>query len=149
DLWVVSVHLLSTSSAERALQAGELRTHIQTRVPAGDFVVVGGDFNTGGRNETCINTLSGVLRTGAPYPADQANNSNTNATRAQPYDWVLASPGLDSPAVPVVIGGNAFDAGLVFDTRVYSPLSDVAPALQTDSAAPNMQHMAVVRDFSL
>jgi len=28
-------------------------------------------------------------------------------------------------------------------------LSDVPPILQTDSAASNMQHMAVVRDFLL
>jgi len=36
----------------------------------------------------------------------------------------------------------------VFDSRVYTPLSDVAPVLSTDSAATNMQHMAVVRDFA-
>jgi len=35
----------------------------------------------------------------------------------------------------------------VFDSRVFQPLADVAPIQPGDSAAPNMQHMAIVRDF--
>ena len=46
-----------------------------------------------------------------------------------------------------MVGSSVFDAGLVIDTRDYLPLSDLAPALQSDSAAPNMQHMGVLRDF--
>jgi hypothetical protein len=34
----------------------------------------------------------------------------------------------------------------VLDTRVYTPLAEVAPAMTGDSAAANMQHMAVVKD---
>lgn len=37
--------------------------------------------------------------------------------------------------------------GLVVDTRIYTPLGDLAPAELADSDAANMQHMAVVRDF--
>ena len=51
--------------------------------------------------------------------------------------------------MPVVIGENSFANGLVFDSRVYTPLSDVAPVVQSDSGATNMQHMAVIRDFRL
>ena len=46
-----------------------------------------------------------------------------------------------------VVGTTAFDAGLVIDTRGYSPLADLTLALQTDSAATNMQHMGVVKGF--
>lgn len=51
--------------------------------------------------------------------------------------------------MPTVIGANSFPNGLVFDSRVYTPIDDVAPCLATDSAATNMQHMAIVKDFSL
>jgi hypothetical protein len=49
--------------------------------------------------------------------------------------------------MPVEIAANRFPFGLVFDSRVYDPVSDVLPVLETDSAAVGMQHMAVVRDF--
>jgi hypothetical protein len=38
--------------------------------------------------------------------------------------------------------------GLVFDTRVFTPLSSAPPALVGDSdPADGMQHMAVVKDY--
>jgi hypothetical protein len=49
----------------------------------------------------------------------------------------------------VVIGAASFAPGLVFDSRVYTPLSDVAPVVVGDSGASGMQHMAVIRDFAL
>jgi len=96
-----------------------------------------------------VTTMNQVTAAYGPYPADQASNENTNAPRTSPYDWVLASPALDALAVPVVIGMSSFAHGLVFDSRVYTPLTDVPPVLQTDSAATNMQHMGVVRDFAI
>jgi endonuclease/exonuclease/phosphatase family metal-dependent hydrolase len=147
DLWVVSLHLLTSSSTNRDAEAKALVQDLQTNVPAGDLLVLGGDLNTASRTEAAIQDLSAVVDTAAPYPADQAGNSDTNASRAKPYDWVLASPSLVTFEVPVQIGGNQFDGGLVFDSRVYTPLSDVAPVLSTDSAATNMQHMGVVKDF--
>lgn len=45
------------------------------------------------------------------------------------------------------IGSNSHTNGLVFDSRVYTPLSAVSPVLSTDSGASNMQHMAIVKDF--
>ena len=60
----------------------------------------------------------------------------------------MPDPDLDALEVPVVIGGNAFPNGLVFDSHVYTPLSDVAPVMLDDSYALNMQHMGVVRDFA-
>ena len=85
----------------------------------------------------------------SPYPADQANNANTNGPRSRPYDWVLANDALHAFAAPTHIGQSVFAAGAVIDTRVYQPIGELAPAMATDSAATAMQHMAVVRDFVL
>ncbi len=148
DLYAISVHLLSSDMTKRQTQAAELAQYIQG-LPAGAYVVLGGDFNTGARTEPCVTTLAAVLATAGAYPVDQNNNENTNAARAKPYDWVLGNPALTAKAIPVVIGGATFSAGLVADTRVYTPIADLAPALAGDSGAPSMQHMGVVRDFAL
>jgi endonuclease/exonuclease/phosphatase family metal-dependent hydrolase len=148
DLFAISVHLLSTTASARDLEAGELVQHIQG-LPPDAFVVLGGDFNTGTRSEPCVQTLSSVLVTSGPFPVDEASLDNTNASRNKPYDWVLANASLQATAMAVAIGAHRFDGGFVADTRVYSPISDLAPALAADSGAANMQHMAVVRDFAL
>lgn len=146
DLYAISVHLLGSSAGARDGEADELVQHIRA-LPIDAYVVLGGDFNTSTRGEACVQTLSAVLATGGPYPVDQAGVDNTNTNRNKPYDWVLANARLEEKAAPVAIAGNVFDYGFVADTRVYSPISDLAPARATDSAASNMQHMAVVRDF--
>jgi endonuclease/exonuclease/phosphatase family metal-dependent hydrolase len=145
DLWVISVHLLTSNASQRNSEAVQLVSHIRSNVPQGDYVAVVGDFNTDSRTESCFSTLSSVISTSSPFPADAMGNSNTNAARTKPYDWVLVDPGLRSFTVPTVVSNQSFPAGLVFDTRVFVPLP--APALMTDSDAPNMQHMAVIRDF--
>jgi endonuclease/exonuclease/phosphatase family metal-dependent hydrolase len=148
DLWAISVHLL-TSGSGRPAEAVALVGNINQFIPVGDLLVIGGDFNTGNRNETAIQTLSQVVRTAGPHPADQSGNDDTNAGRSSPYDWVIPDADLYALQVPVVIGAASFDAGLVFDSRVFTPLSAVPPILAGDSAAPAMQHMAVVKDFLL
>ena len=148
DLFAVSVHLLTSSASERDIEAGELVQNIQG-LPAGAFVVLGGDFNTGTRSEAAIQTLSSVLTTSVPFPVDQANLGNTNSTRSKPFDWVLVNSPLQALETGVTVGNNLFSHGLVVDTRVYTPIADLAPALAGDSDAPSMQHMAVVRDFAL
>ena len=148
DLYAISVHLLSSSSGSRNTEAGQLVGNIQG-LPANAYVVLGGDFNTTSRSEACVQTLSAVLSTGGPFPVDEAGLGNTNANRNKPYDWVLANGGLQALATDVVIGTHTFPNGFVADTRVYTPIADLAPALASDSGASNMQHMAVVRDFAL
>jgi endonuclease/exonuclease/phosphatase family metal-dependent hydrolase len=148
-LWAVSLHLLTSGASQRATQAVELVKQVQLLVPAEDYLVIGGDFNTDSREESCITELSKVVVTTAPYPADGTGNQNTSAPRSKPYDWLLADPDLTPFGVPVVVGQQTFAAGLVFDSRVYTPLADVAPVLSADSAAMNMQHMPVVRDFRI
>jgi endonuclease/exonuclease/phosphatase family metal-dependent hydrolase len=149
DLWAVSVHLLTTSATNRQLEAAALVTYIQSNVPAGDFLVIGGDFNTADRAEPCLTTFASITDTGAPYPVDQNGNSFTTENRSKPTDWVLEAPLLRAVQIPVVIGASVFPDGLVVDSRVYNPLPEIAPVLLGDSAADGMQHMAVVKDFAL
>jgi endonuclease/exonuclease/phosphatase family metal-dependent hydrolase len=149
DLWVVSVHLLTTGATQRATEATAIVAQLATAVPSGSFVVVGGDFNTDVRSEPCMTTFGGPLSIAPPYPADASHNDNTSGPRTRPHDWVLPSPELRARETPVTIGAASFAAGLVVDTRVYTPIADLAPALVGDSGAVGMQHMAVVRDFLL
>jgi endonuclease/exonuclease/phosphatase family metal-dependent hydrolase len=146
-LWAISVHLLTTGSSDRTAEATALVARIKTTIPQDDWVVIGGDLNTGSRTEGCLTQFSQVVVTTGPFPADGRGNENTNANRSKPLDWVLPSPNLAQRSVPAVIGSQRFDNGLVFDSRVFTPLTDVAPVRESDCDAPSMQHMAVVRDF--
>ena len=151
NLWVVSVHLKasSASASQRQSQAQQLVTYIEANVPADDYLLIGGDCNTYSYTEACLVTLGGIVDVSAPRPVDQAGDPDTNSGRYLPYDWVMAEAELDGLETPVKIGSLTFANGLVFDSRVFSPLSLVSPVLSTDSAATNMQHMAIVRAFSV
>jgi endonuclease/exonuclease/phosphatase family metal-dependent hydrolase len=148
-LWAYSLHLLTSSASNRDAEAAALVADIQAQVPGGDYIAIGGDFNTATRTEACVTTLSAIAVTSGPYPVDNLGNDDTSTNRNEPHDWVIVSPGLDARKTPVVIGGDSFPNGLVIDTRVYTPIADLAPAVAGDSGASGMQHMAVVRDFSL
>lgn len=149
DLWAVSVHLLTTKSTERNAEAQALVEYIGSKVPAGVFLAIGGDFNTGTKNEACYATLSRVVVTGGPYPADQRGNSNTNANRTKFYDTVLVNAALQQYATGTDIGSLSFPHGLVLDPRVFTPIAALAPATAEDGRAAAMQHMGIIRDFML
>lgn len=146
-LWAISLHLLTTGAAQRASEVTALVTQVKMIIPEADYLVLGGDFNTTARTEPCITGLSEIVVTTAPYPADGLGNDNTSGPRSKPHDWLLADGDLATFGLPVAIGQRGFVGGLVFDSRVFTPLADVAPVQPTDSAAQNMQHMPVVRDF--
>ena len=146
-LWAISVHLYSQKPAVRATEAKALVDFAREKIPAADLVVLGGDFNTRERGEACVEVLAGMFDAKRKPAADTAGDADTNAPRNKPYDWVLADPELAACATPTRIGAAEFPHGLVFDSRTFQPLSDVTPVQAGDSAAPNMQHMAVVRDF--
>jgi endonuclease/exonuclease/phosphatase family metal-dependent hydrolase len=149
DLWAFSVHLLRSSPDVRASQASDLLARIAARVTPGDHVVVGGDLNANMESEPVLATFGASLRVGPPYPLDQLGNNRTSGNRSRPYDWVLARESLAAREVPVQVGAWCYPSGLVFDSRVFTPLADVSPVLPEDSAAVNMQHMLVVRDYVL
>jgi cysteine-rich repeat protein len=149
DLWAISLHLL-TDGTKRPAEADALVAFIEANIPPSDYLVLGGDLNSGSRTEPAILTLGAVVLTGAPNPADQNGNSNTNANRSKPFDWLLADAELDPLEVETSIGAFTFPSGLVFDSRLFTQSeldASFSPVLVSDSAAPSMQHMAVVRDF--
>jgi endonuclease/exonuclease/phosphatase family metal-dependent hydrolase len=147
DLWVISVHFLTKSQSKRGEEAGVLVKLIREHIPGKDYLALGGDLNTGNRQEPCLSDLGAQFVVSAPFPADEAGQEGTNAKRANPYDWILVDQDLDKFKAPVIIGARTFPGGLIFDSRVFTLLEDVAPVQREDSAAEQMQHMAVVRDF--
>lgn len=148
DWLVVSVHLSSTSSTTRLAQLDAILAHIRHEQRATDDVVLGGDFNANVTTYPIVQQ-SGVVVTDGPVPVDGAGNAGTNLSRRKRIDLVLVSAELELRAAPVRIGAQSFPTGLVFDSRVFAPLFDVAPIEASDSAAMEMQHMPVVRDFAL
>jgi endonuclease/exonuclease/phosphatase family metal-dependent hydrolase len=151
ELYVVSVHLYSSgTAADRNNEAIEIKNQIQANFPAGAWIVVAGDFNTSSRDEPAIATFTTFL-SDSPIPTDaeSGGDPDTNSTRGSPYDYVLPSFSFRGALIPVVFPSRTFSNGLVFDSRVYLPLSDVPPVVSDDSGALNMQHMAVVKDFRI
>lgn len=146
-LWVVSLHLHSKGDASRATEAAALVKFIGEKIPKDSLIVIGGDLNAHSDQEPVLKNLAAVAVIPEHPPADKNGETNTNASRNHPYDWVLASGPLDKTAVPLKLAGQEFLHGLVFDSRVFEPLEQVSPVQKTDSGVKNMQHMAVVRDF--
>jgi endonuclease/exonuclease/phosphatase family metal-dependent hydrolase len=153
DLWAVSVHFLTRGPGVRATEAQALVDAIRAHpVPEDDFLVIGGDFNTDHRGEPALEVLSELVDTLGPFPEDGTGNGGTNSRRRKPYDWVLADADLESLSTATEVGEFVFANGLVFDSRVFSQddlEESFFPVAGGDSAAPQMQHMAVVRDFAL
>lgn len=151
DLWVISVHLKASSgsSSQRKAQAEALLEFISKQIPEADLIALGGDFNTHSRTEPCVEVLEEAFKTDAPWPLDTLGDGDTNLKRTSPYDWVIADEDLEKYKAPLVIGSRRFPDGLVFDSRSYEPLSEVPPIQSEDSAAPGMQHMAVMRAFAI
>ncbi len=149
DLLAVSVHFYSKSSSVRAEEALVVASLVRDLMPAGGLVLVGGDFNAPSDSDPSFTSLQDVVDVAAPRPVDQAGLAGTNASRAKPYDQLLASPSMQVLSQPVRIGDLAFDNGLVVDTRVFQPLSLLPGVDVNDSGAHNMQHMAIVREFRL
>ena len=149
DLYVVSVYLHSSGGASsRTLEADALKARIAANFPAGAYVVVAGDFNFDSRTEAGMGVFKSFL-VDDPVPVDGRGDPDTNNGRSKPYDYVLTSANWRTNLIPTQLGASSpvFPSGLVFDSRVYSPLSAVAPVQSADSG--NAQHMAVVKDFSV
>jgi endonuclease/exonuclease/phosphatase family metal-dependent hydrolase len=148
-LYVVSVHLLSSAGATvRATEAANLKALIQSNFASNAWVIVAGDLNTGTRGEGAVTTLKTFL-SDDPVPTDATvgGEDNTNEPRSKPYDYVLPSFSFTNNLAPVVVGGQSFSNGLVFDSRVFTPLSAVPPVLYDDST--EAQHMPVMKAFRI
>ncbi len=152
DLYVVSTHLKASSGSanevRREAQATQLKGLIQSNFPANAWIVVAGDLNTYNTNEAAIQVVSTFLKT-SPDAVDNLGDPDTNAGRTAPYDHVYGSYTFSTNQVATVIGAASYPNGLVFDSRVFTPLSAVAPAEAGDSGVAGMQHMAVLKDFRI
>lgn len=148
DLYVVSVHFKASSSdsQRRAREAIALKGLIQTNLPTNAYVVVAGDINTSSSSEAALTTLLSFL-SDASIPVDTLGDPDTNLSRTERYDYILPDFLFAEKIFPVRIGNRFFTNGLVFDSRTYTPLADVAPVQQNDSASA--QHMAVIKDFKI
>jgi endonuclease/exonuclease/phosphatase family metal-dependent hydrolase len=148
DIYVVSVHLLTSSAGNRAAEAANLKALMQANFPSNAWIVVAGDFNTDSRTEAAITTFSGYL-SDFPIPVDDLGNSDTSANRNHPHDYVLPSLSLTNLETATVFPTHIYPNGLVFDSRVYSDidLGDFFPVQSADSGLA--QHMAVMKDFTI
>ena len=151
ELVVVSVHLKASSGsdnpARRAAQAAEITSLIQATFGTNGWIIVAGDMNLYSDSEAAITTFKTYL-SDSPVPADQNGNVDTNAGRTERYDRVLPSFAMTNLLVPVVMPSRSYLNGLVFDSRIYTNLTDVPPVVSGDSGASGMQHMGVVKAFT-
>jgi endonuclease/exonuclease/phosphatase family metal-dependent hydrolase len=149
DLQAVSVHLPTSSSGDRNTEAGLLKTLVADNFNSAYYIVIGGDLNTGSTGESCIGTFNTFLDADDHRPVDQDGNDNTNEPRGEPYDWVMPNATLDAYHATLTIGSSSYQQGLVFDSAVYSPLTEVSPVQFTDSHVSGMQHMGVMKTFNI
>jgi endonuclease/exonuclease/phosphatase family metal-dependent hydrolase len=161
DLFVISVHLHTSPNSDQVAAAGVIVDKVKTHkliYPGKFYYVVGGDFNGTASVSTSGFGMDGTFSINDPFPEDDNGNSNTNAPRSSHYDFILTDSTMSSFQVPVVFESNVagpqrtYVDGFVFDTRTFtqSLLNNYfSPALVSDSDAPSMQHMAVVKDYFL
>ncbi len=149
DLLAVSVHLVTRNARDRQLEGEAIVDYIKHESQPDDLIVVGGDMNTDNTAEGLFPALrSIVMRDQAKGPD---GDSNTNMADRKPYDHVLASPELHVRELPIDLGGTVFPTGLVVDTveMTEEQLAALPGVERGDARAAEMQHMAVVRDFSI
>ena len=107
-------------------------------------------MNTDSRTEAAIGTFKTFLSDN-PVATDAVSGGDdtTNANRNKPHDYLFPSFSLTNYQTAVAFSSQSFPKGLVFDSRVYSPLSDVSPVQSGDSGVTGMQHMPIVKDFPI
>ena len=154
DLYVVSIHLKASSGSDnasrRTAQATNLVNLIRANFPANAWIVVAGDCNIYDPSEGAYLCLSTNF-TDNPIPTDATTggDADTNEGRTERYDYVFSSRSLSNRLVATTFASRTFPKGLVFDSAVYSPLSDVPPVQLGDSHVSGMQHMGVIRTFNV
>ncbi len=149
-LWVFSAHYSHDGGGRRTQASKVVVDFVMKRVKSGEYLIFGADANTTNRDEEAIRVLKTVFADKF-IPVGSDGKAGTNAARNKPYDLLLSNPALDRHHVPLeLLAGRdtiRFPKGLVFDSRTFRPLEAVPPVRIGDSAAQNMQHMAVIRDF--
>jgi endonuclease/exonuclease/phosphatase family metal-dependent hydrolase len=150
DLYIVSVHLLTSGSTARSTEATNLKALIQANFPANAWIVVAGDFNTDSRTESTTMTTFDSYLSDFPVPVDNNGDSDTSINRNHPHDYVLPSFTMTNYETATVFPTLSYPSGLVFDSRVYNATdlaNNFSPVQSADSGLA--QHMAVMKDFSI
>ena len=150
-LWAFSGHFSHDGSGRRSRAAEVVLDFVMKRAKGEDFLLFGADGNFTNRKEPAMELLKKFF-SDAQVPVGAEGRDGTNTSRSKPYDVLLPNRALEKHHICVEIltkGGNSvkFPHGLVFDSRSFKPLSAVPPVQAGDSAAKNMQHMAIVKDF--
>ena len=113
-LWAISVHLSTKYNSKGAISS--IEEILNKNIPAEDYIVYGGDFNTKSRTAGTVNTLGQIFNVYGPYPAGyddfsdhytcykcyknyapgecgtkfNCDKSATSYERDDPYDWIIA-----------------------------------------------------------
>jgi subtilisin-like proprotein convertase family protein/endonuclease/exonuclease/phosphatase family metal-dependent hydrolase len=148
NLHVVSVHLSQSGGpSARQNEARALTNYIAlANYPADDYVVICGDLNATDRNDAVVQILSAV-GVDTHQPADQLGDKDSNSSRNEDFDFILPETALDQLHQPITNGGFTFTNGMVFDSAVWA--SPPPPIITNDSHAVGVQHMAVMKLFSM
>ncbi len=156
DLQAVSVHLKAgSSSAEKATrtnEANQIKTYVHEKFDNGQYILVGGDLNTYSPSEGCLGVFTTFLDYNDHVPVDGNGNSNTNEGRTERYDWLMPNTGLDGLHNTTTVGTQKrpYPEGIVFDSWVFPNVAaEVPPVRYSDSHAPGMDHMGVMKTFKL
>lgn len=165
DLFVISVHLRAGADVDQQRGAQVITKKIvaiKAAKPNRYYFVVGGDFNGDASiDDKAFGSYYGdpVFNIEEPFPVGEDGKPNTNFNRKKPYDFILAGIDLQPFHEPLVITNPnddtdflQYDDGLIFDTRDFDQYMLDAyfyPALEKDSSAPSMQHMAIVKQFNI
>jgi len=153
DLQVVAVHLNDANTAsdrtKRETEANNLKALVAANFDNNQYILIGGDLNTGDLNEPCLSAFSTFLDYNDHIPVDSNGNSNTNKNRKERYDWLMPNHTLDERHTTLSVGGQSYPEGLVFDSHVFTPLSAVPPIQIDDTHNSNMDHDPVIKAFEL
>lgn len=145
---------LSESAQERVFEVESLLPEIrlvQARFP-GSYTLIGGVTGADSLDDPTIARLAEVADLLAPAANDGSTSATatlTNVLRTRQMNAILPAPELVEYQRDTIVGAQFFPTGLVFDSRFYSPLADVAPIQPGDSASGRIEELLVVRDFEL
>jgi len=152
-LQVVSCHLKSGTGSEdvqtRENQANELKSQIQANFDDNQYIVIGGDLNTQYRSSSPISIFQSYLTTSDGTPADRNGDSDTNEIRTYNYDWIIPNDELGDTVTTLFVGSYSYGGGIVFDSHVFTPLSEVSPVQYGDTHASAMDHEPVMKAYNI
>jgi endonuclease/exonuclease/phosphatase family metal-dependent hydrolase len=157
ELYVVSIHLKASSGSDNASRRNAEATNLVNLIHANftnnAWIVVAGDCNIYSTSEGAYQCLSTNF-SDSPIPTDAESGGNANTSEPEPrarrYDYVFPSQSFSNQLVATVFPSRTFPKGLVFDSHIYTPLSDVSPVAYDDSHVDTgMQHMGVMRTFNV